>query len=377
MRIALIMPLSDQIGGAEKLFIDFLRFNPRKKDFIIIFLHHGPMVNEIENLGFETLVIESGKLRQIFQFFKTIGTLRKIFRDRKIDLIFSWMPKAQLYGGPAALFARVPNVWFNHDMARVSFWDIFINLIPARNIFTPSKITKAYQEKIWPKRSIQHIYPGINLNDFKPSLVTQKTLRDSLNLPKKSILIGTFGRLQSWKNQHLLVQILPKLLKYNPSIVLVIVGGPHPFELQYKDYLVSEIKRLNLTNKIILAGHQTNISLWIEAMDMVIQPAENEPFGLSIIEAMAMGKVVIAANCGGPKEIIEPQINGLIFRNNDPADLAQKIEQTLDNPALVNSISREARQRAKCFSIEKFIFTMNKELFENRHTCPNLTSKKL
>ena len=89
-------------------------------------------------------------------------------------------------------------------------------------------------------------------------------------------------------------------------------------------------------------------------MDVVVHASYGEPFGISIIEAMAMGKPVVASDSGGPLEIIDDGVNGLFFRTGDPKSLGDRVAEVLSDRELAYQLGLNARERAKAFSSTRF-----------------------
>jgi glycosyltransferase involved in cell wall biosynthesis len=118
--------------------------------------------------------------------------------------------------------------------------------------------------------------------------------------------------------------------------------------------LKQQIKTLHLNEKVILAGLQHNIPEWMQAIDVIVHASDNEPFGLVIVEAMALGKPVVAGDRGGPREIITPGVNGLLSPYNDPDRLAAHILQYLNDPVFARQMGVAARQKALSFSSDRY-----------------------
>ena len=89
-------------------------------------------------------------------------------------------------------------------------------------------------------------------------------------------------------------------------------------------------------------------------MNVVAHPADSEPFGLSVVEAMALGKPVVASDSGGPLEIIEDGASGLLFRTGDARDLAARLCRVLGDSAEAARLGACARERATLFSSSRF-----------------------
>jgi glycosyltransferase involved in cell wall biosynthesis len=121
---------------------------------------------------------------------------------------------------------------------------------------------------------------------------------------------------------HVLVDAAPALLAAHPDAHVVIVGGRHEMEARYEADLFAQIDRLGLKERVIMAGFQTNVPEWMQAMDIIVHASDNEPFGIVVIEAMALGKPVVAGNAAGPTEIITEGVDGILTPYGDAQRLA-------------------------------------------------------
>jgi len=97
--------------------------------------------------------------------------------------------------------------------------------------------------------------------------------------------------------------------------------------------LQAQLKQLNLGASVQLLGFRKDIPALMRACDVFVLPSLAEPFGLVILEAMALGKPVIATRDGGPPEIVADQATGILVPPRDPAALAGAIGQLVGNPA--------------------------------------------
>ena len=96
---------------------------------------------------------------------------------------------------------------------------------------------------------------------------------------------------------------------------------------------------------IYLLGFRSDVAALMAACDIFVLPAPAEPFGLVLIEAMAMGKPVIAAAAGGPLEIVADGETGLLFEPGDAASLAAAMRRLLENPDLRQRMGQAGRRR--------------------------------
>jgi len=148
------------------------------------------------------------------------------------------------------------------------------------------------------------------------------------------------------------------LVKTQSSIRFFIVGGPHPRDLAYADELNAQVAKSDIGNRFLLVGQRpaSEVPLWQAAADIIAHPVTGEePFGMAIVEAMGMGKVVIASDAGGPREIIRPGLDGFLIPRGDASALAARIVQVLDNPEERSSVERRAIHRAEAFTVDAFV----------------------
>jgi glycosyltransferase involved in cell wall biosynthesis len=92
----------------------------------------------------------------------------------------------------------------------------------------------------------------------------------------------------------------------------------------------------------------------MQAMDVVVHASDSEPFGIVIVEGMALGKPVIAGDKGGPTEIIEPGVTGVLTPYGDAAALAAAINRYLDDPLFAAQVGAAAQKRAQHFSVDNY-----------------------
>lgn len=357
MKVLINMPLGEQRGGGEMMLLDLIRQGRNLGvEWLVIFLEDGPMVEDVRKLGVDTRVVVSGRLREVHRFIAAVIRIAAIARREKVDIIVNWMWITHILGGIAALLAGIPSVWYQLEVPYdKSFLVRLATLVPTRAAITLSKDGQKAQSLIWPYRPTPLIYPGVDLSRFNPNILPNAIeARAKLGLPDNGYLIGIVGRLQRWKGMHVLVEAMPKVLEQYSNATCVIVGGKHAFEPEYEDFLKSYIVLKGMQDKVIMAGLQQNIPEWVQAMDVFVHASDKEPFGIVIIEAMSLGKPVIAADAGGPTEIISDSVNGLLTPYGDASALANAILRYLDNPEFAQNVGAAARKRALEFSTQRY-----------------------
>lgn len=188
-------------------------------------------------------------------------------------------------------------------------------------------------------------YNGVDFNQF--AVVPQNAIREKLGFQPNDFVVGTVGRLAPAKDPETLCRAVA-LLDDIPEIRLLFVGsGPLHNRLEQ---LAAE---LHITDRVIFAGAQQDVTPFLHAMNMFVLPSRTEGFGLSLIEAMACGRPCIAANSPAITEIFSPGKEGLIFQPGDAQNLAAQIRTFYQNPKLRQRCATAGRDHAHAvFSLD-------------------------
>ncbi len=198
------------------------------------------------------------------------------------------------------------------------------------------------------QRSVAQIYqlPAEHINVIHNPIdyAAIQQLSDAMP-PFEFDYILAVGRLVKVKQFDRLIKAFAQTVQSH-SMQLVILGeGPeHP-------HLQQLANQLKLADVIHFPGFVDNPWVFMKHAKMLVLTSQVEGFGNVIVEAMAVGCPVIATDCGGPEDIIEHTINGLIV-NSEPESIAQAVEQLLDDPDLCNQLSSQAKQDVKQFNPE-------------------------
>ena len=325
----------------------------------VVFFRSGPLVEKVQRDGVSTYVVETGRLRQPLRFAKAVRRIAELLRDTECQLVLSWSAKPHVYGSIAALLAGIPSAWYQLGSPRgvhLSFIDRLATFLPAQFVFVLSKMGKSAQERLWPRRRTVLVYPGVDLAQFEGTALPERNeARAELGLAHRGRIIGIVGRLQRWKGMHVLVKAMPLVLERFPDTLCLVIGGRHELEPGYEEELRSLIRVLRLEKHVKLLGFQQNIPLWMQAMDIVVHASDHEPFGIVVVEAMALGKPVVAAASGGPAEIIQEGENGLLVPFGDEGALSEALLRYLADPAFAEETGKRAASRAKDFALNKYV----------------------
>lgn len=356
-RYAIVMPQATVQGGAELCLLEVLRSPAgREVDWHVLFLREGPLAERCRDAGAQTALFPINRTRELHKTLLTAARIAAYARRHRIDALVGWLSAGQVYAGLASLLGGPPNAW--HQMGtpkRENALDRMAGRLPTRGIVVCSHGLADEQRTLSPKARIDVCHLGAQLGRFDPErLPTPADARRSLGLPPDGPLIGIVGRLQAWKGMHVLIDALPIVRRRHPDARAVVVGGPHGDDTAYPERLRRQVADLGLEDAVTLAGPQDDVPTWMQAMDVFVHASDNEPFGIVVIEAMALGKPVVAADSGGPREILTPEKEGLLTPYGDPEALAAAVSRYLDDPAWAATLGAAARARAQEFSMTRY-----------------------
>jgi glycosyltransferase involved in cell wall biosynthesis len=186
-----------------------------------------------------------------------------------------------------------------------------------------------------------------------PEAEAVRRYRQRHGLPAGRTVVGSIGRLAGGgvKGFDLLLEAARRLRPAVPDLHVLIVGeGPR------RAFLQAQVRRLGLGGLVHLVGAEADIRLPLAAMDVFVFPVRwQEGFGLSLIEAMAAGRPVVASRIGAVPEIVEHGRSGWLVEPEDPAALADAIARALVDPAAAE-MGRQAQARVRtAFTLEQMV----------------------
>jgi len=202
------------------------------------------------------------------------------------------------------------------------------------------------------KSCIEIIKNGIDINFFSPvNLNEKKSLRQHLNLPESSVILGCVAALRPVKNHKGLLSAFAKVLQTHKDTVLVLVGdGPLAEELN------RHCDRLGLRNHVIFTGRKDNINQYLKSFDIFVLNSETEGLSYAVLEAMACGLPVVATDVGGNSHLIDNEADGFLYPDGDEKALSQILIQIIENQDVIRSMGEKARNKIiKDYSLESMI----------------------
>ena len=221
-------------------------------------------------------------------------------------------------------------------------------------------INENYKKYLNNKNKLLVIFRGINLNYFDPKNISDiklLKLKKEWNINDDKFKILLPGRLTHWKGQLNFIEALNILIEdYKNDKFQAIILGSDQGRNVYKKKLQSLIERYNLNKKIIFEEHCKDMPLAYALADIVISSSiEPEAFGRVAVEAQAMQKPIIASKLGGSMETIVNNKTGILYKFDDPRELAKNINSFMETDKLaLNIMGVEGRKNVvKKFDVEK------------------------
>jgi glycosyltransferase involved in cell wall biosynthesis len=198
------------------------------------------------------------------------------------------------------------------------------------------------------------IHNGIEVDQFDPAM-DGAPFRRRHGIPLDAPLVGTVGRLRPWKGQDRFLRVLARVRENVPDAWGVVVGGtPFGVEDDYPQQLRRLTDELGLTGRVVFTGHLDDVRLALAAMDVFVHAGDPEPFGLVNLEAMAMGKPVVAFAHGALPEIVADGETGLLVPPGDEAALAEGVVALLQDHGRRAAMGQAGRRRVQtCFTARR------------------------
>jgi len=199
---------------------------------------------------------------------------------------------------------------------------------------------------------IRLIYNFIDTEKFNKTNLSWEVEeeRNKLNLYPNDFLVGFAGRIVGMKGWREFI-VSSKILTDDFNNMKFIIAG----DGNEKDKLIDLIKQLNLQNHVHFIGFQSDMRKFYSMLNCIVVPSHHEAMPLTPLEAQAMGVPVIASNIPSLREIIQDEVNGLLFQKKDPEDLAQKILFLYNNSSLRHKIVSNGLINARKYSKTEYL----------------------
>lgn len=361
MKIAMVTPVYPPHQGGVEIITESIVCELRRREHEVTVFSPPCMDVEKNNLPVIKHIIN---FFRAVKFIKSIPDTSDIIHIQQIEpsLLYSSLLKKKYPKTPIVITCHALMItdsgenYLKLHLSPKGILRYFLMVLPAKHleklslqnadhiITISEKVTTACIEFV-DRTIISTIPNGISLGDFP--------IRKNADILNNPYCILCPGRLTTGKGQVHLVESLPKILKAVDAIV-VFTGND---AAKYKSKLIGRASEMGVLERIkFLDGvdFKNLIDLQLSC-DIVAIPSLEESFGMSILENMAMGNIVVSTNVGGIPDLIADRTNGLLVEPSNPDQLAFAIIEGLTNIKLREHIHNNAIEAAKKYSIQKTV----------------------
>jgi glycosyltransferase involved in cell wall biosynthesis len=274
-----------------------------------------------------------------------IKNIKTFLISKNFDIIHCHQYTPYFYGLLASFGLPARVVFTEHGRFypdKFRYKAIFINPILAlmtSSIIAISSATRLALAKyeFIPKYKIQVIYNGIEGLVIDESEVLK--LRGSLNLTSETYIVGTISRLDSVKNHPMLLKAFRLFIHTHPESRLLIVGdGPE------RGNLHELVKDLGISDKVIFTGFINDPKSYLALIDLFTLTSFTEGTSMTLLEAMSIGKPIIATRVGGNPEVIENSVTGILVDSDNELSLAEAMFKIRNDSDLSNYFSSNGKK---------------------------------
>jgi glycosyltransferase involved in cell wall biosynthesis len=297
--------------------------------------------------------------------------LTRILQQVQPDIVHANSGVSALISGVACALARRPLIWHQHDVVPPRPINRIVLGVVSRLcstiLATSSAVARSLEALgIAPER-IRVFYPSVRaeiLRDGPP----RDRARAELGISSDAAVITVIGRLVARKGQDVVLAALPHL-NAAANLCVLLVGAAQatptgePEEVAYLDRLHRLAERPALAGHVRFLGHRDDIGTILAVSDLFVMPSHNEPLGIVILEAFAARVPVIAARAGGPLEVIEDGVDGMLVPPGDPVALAEACNRFCADAALRARLAEAARSKVEAEFNEVSVITRLADIY--------------
>jgi L-malate glycosyltransferase len=213
-----------------------------------------------------------------------------------------------------------------------------------------------------PRARVEVVHNPVDLARWDPERIDREAARARLGVAgTRRVLLGVLAQVSPWKGQDTAVETLRLLVEQGLDAHLLLIGSAKfvarstRFDNEaYVASLRSQIARAGLIDRVDWLGEREDVPELVRALDVLLLPSREEPFGRALIEAMALRVPVVATDVGGPPEILTDGEQGYLLAPGEPAAWARAVARIAASPQLAQEMGRAGRARVeRRFSAER------------------------
>ena len=361
-----------RMHGVKRLFAWMIpRFDKTRFNVSLISLRKKDLsADTLEEFGIDVTYMARHKFDPA-----TFPALLKVLREKRADIVHLHGYGATTFGRLCAWRMGIPAILHEHANLGNTPWfqkvadrllaphtDLAIAVSESTGEFT----TRA---RLMPAERTKVVYLGAPLDEFaRPrSEAEVAAARQAMGIAPGTAAIGTITRLMPSKGNQYLVEAAPKVLARHPAIRFFVVG-----EGELQSQLEAQANALGLGDRFVFRGFARDVGAALSAFDLVVFPSLWEGTPLTVFEALAMGKPIVATNADGLVDVLTDRKDALIVPKADAAALADAVSYLIEKPHIAAELGEEARKTGRRYDIAAFVRKMER-LYELLHETSRVT----
>jgi glycosyltransferase involved in cell wall biosynthesis len=350
------------------------RFDPDRYNVSLVSLRKKDLSEEtLESMGIDITYLQKSKFD-----LTTLPALLRVIRQKRTDILHLHGYGATTFGRIAAGMRSLPAILHEHANLTDTPWfqkvaDAILeretDIALAVSQSTADFVIKARQ---LPPDKVKVVYLGVPLDEFSRRRTEAEiaSARAELGAQRGDVVIGSVTRLHESKGNAYLVEAARLVLNRRPDARFIVVGeGPLQPELE------DQARRLGLGDRFVFAGFAKDVARAVSAFDMSVFPSLWEGTPLTVFEALAMGKPIVATDADGLTDVLTHDRDALIVPKRDPVKLADAIVGLMDTPQDRERLGEAARITARQYDIATFVSKMER-LYDLLHRVSRPTHRR-
>lgn len=319
--------------------------------------------SELSKLGVTAYEIPFSRKIYKNRFIKLVKQVRKLIRNNNYDIVHTHTPIASAIVRLACkdlphtkVFYTAHGFHFYKGAPKIN-WMTFFPIEKALSRYTDTLITinqedYEFSKTFYAKNNFLVPGIGIDLKKFnEEKFISVNNISNQLNIGEGDFTLLSIGELNKNKNHEIVIKALSQLKK--PNIHYLIAG-----EGSLKQYLSDLAVELNVDHQVHFLGYRKDIKNLLTYSDVFIFPSFREGLSVSVMEAMATGKPVIASNIRGNIDLIEHGKGGFLFEPNDVDGLIISLESLIKKQKYIHVFGEYNKQKIIDYSLESILTQM-------------------
>ena len=349
VRIAFVSQFNDFVGGGEHSLMDLLRNLSATWQPVLVTPDAGPLSRKAASAGIDVAYLPLPKLGlatlpALWQWLRWLRAVRPA-------LIHANNSRAAIYAGITGRMLGVPMIFHCRMAEKDHRLDWVIARLATHIVANSQATARRFHPRFADKT--EAIYNGIDLAGCTGEIEPVRPLDVA-----EGRIVLCVARVSRWKRHDLVLDAFEILASRLDDLHLVMLGGSDPYDPSWMEALKARTATLPCAERIHWLGHRDDVLHLYRIADVLVLASRVEPFGRVIVEAMASGVPVVAANAGGPAEIIQHGVSGMLVEGDAPEAWADALRMVLAKGGFRDGLIANGRRRAGDFSLQRHVQAM-------------------